>query len=554
MKFGILALLITLLFGSVCYAQDHFSIPVDNWTYDVIQQLQTRGYLLDLSPGFKPYQRIDVARALVKLNEHTDLSKLPQADRWLIKKLDAEFAPDIRMVDAEETNPDTSFVGARFSEEAFLNVAKGDYQTFKYADKLQFRPLLRSEFGFNIGNHLTLYTDATINQTLKDDTLYTGFTKFGLDALHQQAYVRYSDSHFDFTFGRDYLSWGYGDNGTVLVSPTAGAFDMASLFVKTKVMKFNWFVAQMNPMPEFTPDTTNYAPFGSGPTYGQPDPSANRFFTGSRFEFNIADKVFLGAYQAAVFGGPYASINFDNINPLRVNYEATANDHLDGTTNNFVGLDLSVFWPRDFNFYGNLLVDDWQVDHKTKGDLKPNLYAIEAGIRVSNVLQGFGVSGTDASLQYMMAGNRVYNEYNWVSFQKLLLNNYPVANPFGDDFWNLDLRLSHWLTYEWKLAVEAMHLEHGSQNIYGPYTMPWLTDPNITVATGYNEPFPYGIVQSTNLFQASVMYQPRHNLYAQATMSYSQNHNYEYSPGLDKGVFSFLFTVYYDFATEISFR
>lgn len=549
MRFRILVCLVTLLTASSLFAQDNYSIPVDNWTYGVIQQLQNRGYLLDLSPGFKPYRRGQVAKALLTLEKKTDLSKIPQADRWLIEKLDNEFAYDMQMFKAKENDPDTSFVNARFSEEVFGNVAKGNYQTFKYADKVEFRPLIRSEFGFNIGNHLTLYTDGTIDQTLKDDTLYTGSTKFGLDALHQQAYVRYSSRYFDFTFGRDYLSWGYGNDGNVLISTTPGALDMASLFVNTNVVKFNWFVAQLNQMPAFTPDTNSYMPF---PTVGVTDPLANRYLTGSRFEFNINKKVFLGFYQAGTFGGPNAPIDLEIINPLRLTYETENNSHKN--INAFLGADISVYWPKDFNFYGDLMIDDWQVDHKTKGDLKPNLYAFDLGFHAANVLSLLGVSGTDANLQFTMTRNRVYNEYDWVSFEKLLLRNYPIASPYGDDFWNLDLRLSHWLSYSWQISLEGMHLEHGSQNLYGPYTMPWLTNPNITVATGYHEPFPYGTVQSTNLFDASVMYQPQHNVYGKVTLIYSQNHNYDYVAGLNKGVFSFLLTVYYNFATTIPFR
>ncbi|HQT90813.1 MAG TPA: capsule assembly Wzi family protein [Candidatus Kryptobacter bacterium] len=554
MRIGIFVLLTISLFGSMAYAQDDFSIPADNWTYGVIQQLQNRGYLLDLSPGFKPYRRIDVAKALENLESQSDLSKIPPADGWLIRKLEDEFAPDLQILTTKRSNADTSFVGARFSEEAFANVAKGDYQTFKYAGKVEFRPLVRTGFGFNIGNHLTLYTDATVNQTLKDDTLYTGSTKFGLDALHRQAYIRYSGPHFDFTFGRDYLSWGYGNNGTVLISTTPGAFDMASLLINTKVMKFNWFVAQLNQMPEFTPDTNNYGVYGPGPTAGRPDPMAIRYFTGSRWEFNIADKVFLGAYQAATFGGLNAPIDLELINPLRLTYETEVNSNGLERPNAFLGLDFSIFYPRDFDFYGDLMIDDWQVDHKTIGDLKPSLYAFDLGFHAANIFSSLGLSGTDVNLQYMMVRNRVYNHYNWTSFMKLLLNNYPIANPYGDDFWSLDLRLSHWLSYGWKLGLEAMHIEHGSQNLYGPYTMPWLTDPNITVATGYNEPFPYGTVQSTNLIQATAMYQPEHYLYGQATLIYSRNHNYDYSLGLNKALFSFLFTIYYNFSTSIPFK
>jgi Capsule assembly protein Wzi len=534
------------------FAQGNSSISVDSWIYNVIQDLQTRGYLLDLSPGFKPYRRLEVAEALEKFERENNVPALPQADQWLVKKLDKEFSYETRLLDVEREKPDTSFTGLRFSEEAFFNLGKGDYKTFKYASKVEFRPTLRSEIGIDVGNHLLLYTDGTIDQTLRDDTLYTGTTKFGLNVLHQQAYVQYSDRFLDLSFGRDYLSWGYGNNGTLLVSPTAGAFDMVSAFVKTNVAKFNWFVAQLDQMPEFTPDSNNFQETGGQSTWGQTPPLANRYFTGSRIEFNIGDKVFLGAYQAATFGGVNSPIDLEDINPVRATYETETNDRKD--LNAFLGADISVFWPKNFNFYGDMMLDDWQVDHKTKADLKPNLYAFDLGFRLSNILESFGISGTDANLQYMMVRNRVYNEYNWSSFEKLLLRNYPVANPYGDDFWNVDLRLSHWLTYDWKIGVEIMHLEHGDQNLYGPYTMPWLVDPSITVQTGYTEPFPFGVVQETNLFEANLMYQPQQNFYGRASVGYSQNRNYQYSSGVDKGVLSFLFTIYYDFATTIPFE
>ncbi len=546
----LLSAMLMLAASSVAFAQHNYSIPVDSWTYSAIRDLQTGGYLLDLSPGFKPYRRLEVAQALQDLREKADTSKMTQTDKWLLEKLDREFSYEIRLLAAEKANPDTSLTGARFSEEDFLNLARGYYGTFKFSDNVEFRPTLRTGFGFDFGNHFSMYTDATIDQTLKDDTLYTGSSKFGLDALHQQAYVQYSDRYLDITFGRDYLSWGYGDNGSPLVSTTAGAFDMISLLVKTHLVKFNWFVAQLNPMPEFTPDTNSYMPFQ---TIGVPDPMCNRYFTGSRFEFNFGEKVFLGLYQAAVFGGPYASINFENINPMRLNYETAANNHME-ISNNFLGADVSVFWPRGLNIYGQLMIDDWQVDHKTKGDLKPNLYAIQSGVRTTDVLRSFRISGTDVALQYTMAGNRVYDEYNWSSYQKLLLRNYPIADPYGDDFWNLDLSLSQWLSYEWKVTLELMHLEHGSSDIYSFYTMPWLTDPGVTVETGYHEPFPFGVIRETNLLRLDALYQPATYYYGSATLIYTHDRNAGYVSGLNRSELSFMLTFYYDFSDSFLFQ
>lgn len=526
--------------ASASYAQDNYSIPVDSWIYPAIEQLQTRGYLLDLSPGFKPYRRMDVAEALQLLIEEKDVSRLPKTDRWLIQKLQEEFRNDMRVLRVRKAHPDTSITSARVSEEDFLNLAKGDYQTFKYANKLEFRPELRTGFGLSLGNHLLLYTDATIDQTLKDDTLYTGSTKFGLDALTQQAYVRYSSRYWDFTFGRDYLSWGYGDQGKVLISSTPGPFNMASLFVDTKAVKFNWFVAQLNQMPAYTlQDTANLTGI----------PLANRYLTGSRFEFNIANELFLGAYQAATFGGVNSPIDLEIINPLRVTYETEANSHKN--LNAFLGSDLSLYWPRDVNFYADFMIDDWAVDHKTVGDLSPNKYSINMGLKLADPLVAEGIGGTNAQIEFWMVRNRTYNEYDWVSYQKLLFNNYPVATPYGDDFWDIDFRLSQWLTKSWELSVEAMHMEHGSMNMYGPYTMPWLSVASVQL--GYHEPFPYGVIQETNIYGLHLMYQPGPQFYGSLQMDYSDNRNFDYVSGLGHSQFSFLLTIYYELSRSFSF-
>jgi hypothetical protein len=302
-------------------------------------------------------------------------------------------------------------------------------------------------------------------------------------------------------------------------------------------------------MPEFTPDTSSYMPF---PTVGVPDPLANRYYTGSRIEFNINDKVFAGVFQSAMFGGPNAPIDLTLINPMRALYETKVNNHINNADVN-VGLDLSVFWPKNYNLYCDFMISDYQVDHKTKGDLKPNPFAFDVGLRATNLLSGFGLSGTDGDLQFNAVSNRNYNDYNWSSYLKVMQGNYPIAYPYGNDFWDIDLQLSQWLTYDWKVSAEALHLEHGSYNISSPYTMPWLTDPNVTVQTGYSEPFPYGVDQIEDMLKASAMYQPCPSLYGKASLIYSQFHNYKYSFGLNRGVLSFELTFYYDFTANIPF-
>ncbi len=161
--------------------------------------------------------------------------------------------------------------------------------------------------------------------------------------------------------------------------------------------------------------------------------------------------------------------------------------------------------------------------------------------------------GTNVGVQYAMAGNRVYDEYTWVSYQKLMLRNYPIANPLGDNFWDVDLRLSQILSYDWAFEIEYMHIEHGSTNVSSPYEMPWLTDPNITISTGYQEPFPYGIIMETNLVGLNLVYQPHSYIYGALSLVYSRFRNRNYSQGADSSQLSFKMTFYYNFSHSFLF-
>ena len=81
-----------------------------------------------------------------------------------------------------------------------------------------------------------------------------------------------------------------------------------------------------------------------------------------------------------------------------------------------------------------------------------------------------------------------------------------------------------------------------------------LTDPNVTVATGYSEPFPYGVIQETNLLKLEGMYQPESYLYGSLSLIYAHNSNANYVPGVSKDQFSFLLTFYYDLSYSFLFK
>lgn len=68
------------------------TFPAGHWAYDIIDQLIVRGYLTRLYDVARPYERVDVARAILETDKFTIEDRVTL---WLFNKLEQELDDEL---------------------------------------------------------------------------------------------------------------------------------------------------------------------------------------------------------------------------------------------------------------------------------------------------------------------------------------------------------------------------------------------------------------------------------------------------------------------------
>ena len=516
-KFMVFIVIIIVFLGSRSFSQFSETIPTDYWVYSVIEELKIRGYFRGLPQGYKPYSRIDVAKEIIKEKDKAQNN----FEKELFKKLEDEFADEINFLNTQRINLNNDLVfktGVMLSEYAWRD---------GYSNRLlRFRG--RAKFSLYYGDKFTLYNNSLMDQNLLDDTTYTGnrFRNF-FAGYTEQSYLKLNFGLVSIKFGRDYIKWGYGKGGNLLISDFAIPYDLLQFDLFSKKVKYSFFLSQLDNI-TYSPDT------------GKTFLNANRYLTGGRFELNLWDKFYIGFAQMILYGGSNRGIDITLSNPFAFYYEFQANEGKE--LNGMVYLDLSFYPVKNLNFYGELLIDDWQVSRQSKEDLEPNEYGFIIGFRCADFFKF--ISGNELQVEYTQVRNRTYNTKR--EYEKYLRFKRPIAHPLGNDFQSFELWLTQWVLRKLKLTLNYKFIEHGEGSIEKPWDEPWM-GPDVTVETGYKEKFPYGVVERTHRIGFGLFYYFSAKLNFNLEVFYSDIKNYKNIEGSKKKLFTFKAWLFFNF-------
>jgi hypothetical protein len=504
------------------FAQFQETMPTDYWVYKIIEELKLRGHFRELPQGYKPYSRIEVARQIL------DARPLNAFDVKLFKILEDEFQDEINFLNSNSKNDFSFKAGVMLSEYAVRDNFSS--RTFRFRG--------RSKFAFYFGDKFTLYNNSLADQNLLDDTTYTGNRFRGFFAGYtEQGCLSLNFEPFSIKLGRDYIKWGYGRGGNLLISDYAIPYDVLQIDLFSKKLKYSFFISQLENR-DYSPDS------------GRTTLNANRYLTGGRFEFNFSDRFFIGFAQTILYGGANKGIDITLSNPFAFYYEFQANEGKE--MNGMVYADLSFYPVKNLNFYGELLIDDWQVSRQTKGDLEPNEYGFIVGLRYADIFKFLNVVGSQVQIEYTQVRNRTYNVADNRGYQKYLRFKRPIAHPLGNDFQCLDVWVSQWIftgggyRNSLNLTLNYKFIEHGEGGIEKPWDEPWMA-PDVTVEKGYKEKFPYGVVETTHKFGLNLFYFYSKNFNINFEIYFSTYKNYRNQIGNRKSEVSFKIWLFFNF-------
>jgi len=313
--------------------------------------------------------------------------------------------------------------------------------------------------------NLSVYGSFVLDEELAKDPEYTGKKWRGLAGNVQQAFVAYNTSRFDFLFGRFGGFW--GPRRSLVFSPSQNLDGLAYSFRWGRLV-ISYRLARLDGL---TPEREGVESF------------ENRWVAAHRYDFHFGPKFTVGLFETVVFGGPGRQLELFYLNPLIFFHGTQLNESLDDNTQ--VGFDFSFKPKAGVKVYGQVLVDDLQLDDKVESDREPDQLGILGGVYLADL-----IDNTDIRLEYSRVSNWTFN-------QRFARNRYtndglPIGSAAGNDYDLLDLSVIRWLRDCLAVSANLSYRRQGEGRIEAEWTMPWLE-----VEGDYSEPFPTGTVQKT---------------------------------------------------------
>jgi hypothetical protein len=327
----------------------------------------------------------------------------------------------------------------------------------------------------------TLFAD----NRLDDDPDYLGKRQNDLAAYFERSVITARYKGFEAHVGRDHLVWGPGRDAALLISDHSRPLDQIRLGYRRSWMKYEFVAATL--------DASRYA------TDEGPD-RQRRFLSGHRLEIQPSDHLVLGISEAILFAEPHAGFNLAFFNPVIFYHAVQLNGPDVGNT---LGSFNMAWMPSNhWTLYGDLMIDDIQLENSVQNDQEPDAYGVIVGTVWSDAI---AVPGLDATAEYTRITNRTYNGQGG-PWEKWLHRRQPLGHWMGNDFDRLLLALDYWPRFSRRLQLACARLRRGEGRIEDPFSKPWLDLPE---GESYSEPFPTGIVETTNRMSLQVDWQVR---------------------------------------------
>jgi hypothetical protein len=458
------------------------TIPTDYWVYGSIRKLQTTGNFSGLLQGSLPYSRMSIASELLRIKPEIgkDSNLHPE-----LEMLRIEFAREIEKLGQSKPQNNLEYLLGQSRQRSRYSTVHGHQLG------------LTAGLSYTIGSVLNLQYAMIIDQAFIHDVTYMGYEWRGFAGYQDQLALSYNAEHLKILFGRDYQSWGYGHTGGLFISDNSRPFDMIKISIFSKYFTFESFTAQLDQM------------------YG-----AQRYLTATRMAINLSHNTTLGLGQSALYGGVDRSIDFTLSNPL--SFYSFTQDNDNKYMNGMLYADLYLKFVPTFNVYGELLIDDFQIDHSQKADLEPNEIAFLLGFEGVNAFDR-----VDWWAEIIQIRNRTYNVPNRRPWEKFLHRGLSIAHPVGNDFRLFSIMIESWILSDLKVYSNFTLIHQGEGTITGVFDEPWMSE-DITLETGYSEKVPFGIVEKSNIINLGVYWHPYRWIEIDASIGYISTTNHEH--------------------------
>jgi hypothetical protein len=466
--------LLVLLLSAASQAGMMETVPVGDeiygWIYEYLDELYARGLINSLQMGTKPYFRGEIAGQLLSLRERLDRGQItlqfPQDA--LVHDLEREFSSEIGELRREANPSRNKTMNREFS--CGLDFHEGS--NLKSGQKTVFAETVWPYAEAEIGANFFACTRYMVDENLANDPDYTGKVWRGLAGDAAQAYLAFRLPYFKVLLGRERVAWGQRHTGELILSENAFPLDMVQLQGGWGAIQATAFFAFLSSLAEKdSPDNTT---------------RVNRYLSGHRISLNLFSRAQLGFSETIIYGGEDRQVEAYYLNPLMWYHGAQLNENRDDNT--FFAFDFNLRPRRNLLLYGELLIDDLQIENKSPADKEPNELGYTGGF---SMLDPLGLNRWGLNLEYTRINNWTYNQS--LERNRYLHGNRLLGNPLGPDADDLTVEVSTWWRKGLRSKISYSRSRRGEGRVDSPWTQPWMSS-----AGDYQQVFPSGVVQICN--------------------------------------------------------
>jgi len=332
----------------------------------------------------------------------------------------------------------------------------------------------------------TLYAEPwAVNKYLGHDILGARFSRFGLMGRYMRSYLKYSGNNINFQIGRFNQRWGQSWSQSLMFSLYALPFDQASL--------------------SFNLDKWSFDMFGGSFSSEMLDPTTkiNRHVAGHRISRVLNNnKILIEAGEVVVYTGENRSWDIQYLSPFSIYYIdmfSPSNFHLNDSSghnneNTLIFFSLRWNYSSSRSFYGEFLLDDFQVDDKGYQNKLGWKIGSDGIIKIKDILFTY-------EIEYSRINSWSYlNRGQFTNFENL---GHSVGYPYGPDNHVFSVQFDSRLSNKTLLDIEYAYIEKGMN------TLRSVSD-EVNNRNTTNDSFPRPPVSTHNLLRISVSWLMQH--------------------------------------------
>ncbi|MFA7326323.1 MAG: hypothetical protein WC121_06635 [Candidatus Kapaibacterium sp.] len=529
------ALLVISLTSGMLEAQvEH--VPLTSPVYDYLLRAENKGYLEHKSLSSLPLQRKEITAILNQMYNDKNLS---DSDKEIVTFYLKEFnaLPERNTVVFEnEQNTDNIF----FSD----LISNKDKYIYKYTDSnsnVELKPLIKAESFFSnyqyydesksvllhggvrlmgtLSNSFGYYLQATNGSIISGDRKlaidreqsYRNNVKFAFlesDLDFTQSHIRYDNSWFYATLGREVRNLGAGLFQKVFISNSSQPFDALSLGAKFSSFEYR-----------FTHGSLLSSPQDSNISQGFNSVIPDKFLVMHRFAFRPSWGEF-ALWESVIYSD--RSIDFAYLNPI--SFFKSLEHALRDRDNSMMGIDATIRPLKNLQLKGSFLLDDIIISeigngywsNKTAWNIAAT-YSLDLPI--------------DVGIEYSRVEPYTYSHFNGLNSytnDKGLLGS--IIKPNSD---YIGFMINYWISNKYPISFRYINTRHGENvfennelvgNVGGDENQSRRPDDKLTGIE-----FLDGNLIKTSIFELSVGLELIRNLNLKAMYSYEtkvESNNY----------------------------